>query len=39
MKEVEIGKLEIVKEQIVTLALTKLSPARTALNCRNYFLP
>ena len=37
MKQVEIhvGKLQIVKEQTATLVLTKLSPARTVLNCRS----
>ena len=32
LKEVEIGKLQIVKEQIVTVAFTNLSPAITLLN-------
>ena len=31
LKEVEIGELHIVKEQIVTAAFTNLSPALTLL--------
>ena len=32
LKKVEIGELQIVKKQIVTAALTNLSPAITLLN-------
>ena len=32
LKEMEISKLQIVKEQIVTATLTNLSPAITLLN-------
>ena len=32
LKEVEISELQIVKEQIATVALTNLSPAKTLLN-------
>ena len=33
LKEVETGELQIVNKQIVTTALTNLSPAITLLKC------
>ena len=38
LKEVELGKLQIVKEQIVTVVFINLPPAITLLNTANNYI-